>query len=101
MSNDSDACNCVYTESLKQVKDFNVSVSNEQKSCCWSFVREYSNTSDFKIVERTNVNSSVMGNYLPVVLRLEVHSKEHKQRTISPHSFYSTKIPILISSLLI
>ena len=101
MSKDSDACNCVHSESMKRDKDFNVSISNEQKSCCWSFVREFSNTSDFKIVERTNVNSNVMENYLPVVLRLEVHSKEQKQRTISLHSFYSTKIPILISSLLI
>ena len=101
MSKEIEVCNCVHTEDTNQNSKFKVSVSNVENSCCTYFVKEYSNTSDYMLVERNKVNSNVMESYLPVVLMFEVHSKEYKQRTISHHPFYSTKIPILNSSLLI
>ncbi len=101
MSKEIEACNCIHTEDVKLSNEFNVSVSNVENSCCTYFVKEYSNTSDYMLVERNKVNSNVMESYLPVILEFKVHSKEYKQRNVSHHSLYSTKIPILNSSLLI
>lgn len=100
MSKDDNVCACKHDDSNVEKSIADISISAKHNVCCELFIKDYSNTSDFKVLEKTNYNNIFVVNYFPVILQLGNRSVLNLQTT-SNNNFYKKEIPILYSSLLI
>ena len=100
MSKDDNVCACKHDNADVEKSTAGISVSAKHNVCCEFFVKDYSNTSDFKVLEKTNYNNIFVVNYFPVILQLRNKAVLNLQST-SNNNFYKKEIPILYSSLLI
>ncbi len=100
MSKDNNVCACKHDDANVEKSTTDIRISAERNVCCEFFVKDYSNTSDFKNLENTNYNNILVVNYFPVILQLGNKAVLNLQTT-SNNNFYKKEIPILYSSLLI
>ncbi len=100
MPKDENECTCKHDIANFEKSTSDIRISAEPDVCCEFFVKDYSNTSDFKNLENTNLNNISFINYFPVILKLE-NKTVHYLHSTSDNHFYIKEIPILYSSLLI
>ena len=101
MSKNDNVCACKHDDADLEKSTTDTKISAERNVCCEFFVKDYSNTSDFRNLEKTNFNNLSVVNYFPVILKLEKNKTFLSIHPTSDNTFYKKEIPILYSSLLI
>ena len=101
MSKDDNVCVCKHDDANLEKSTTDIKISAELNVCCEFFVKDYSNTSDFKNLEKTNYNNISVVNFFPVILKLENYKAVLYRFSTYNSNLYVKEIPILYSSLLI
>ena len=101
MSVDDNVCSCKHDNDNVEKSTADISISAQHNVCCEYFVKDYSNTSDFKVLEKTNNKNIFVINYFPVIVQLENYRAGLYLPSASDNNFHKKEIPILYSSLLI
>ena len=100
MSINDNVCACKHDNANFENSTADISISVKHNVYCEYFVKDYSNNSDFKVLEKTNYNNIFVVNYFPVILQLR-NKAVLNLHSASDNNFHKIEIPILYSSLLI
>jgi len=100
MSKNDNVCACKHDDADLEKSTTDTKISAERNVCCELFVKDYSNTSDFKVLENTNFENILVVSYFPIVLKLG-NKEVLNNHSTSYNNFQIKEIPILYSSLLI
>ena len=101
MSKDDGVCPCKHDDTNIEISTTDIRISAEHNVCCEFFVKDYSNTSNFRNLENTNYNNISIVNHFPVILKLGNYKAVLNFHSTSYNNFHIKEIPILYSSLLI
>jgi hypothetical protein len=98
---DNEDCACKHDDANVKTSSTDIRISAEHNVCCEYFVKDYSNTSDFKNFEKNNYNNISVVKYFPGILKLENYKSVLYLHSTNDNNFYIKEITILFSSLLI